>query len=241
MTAREALVILRRRWWLVVGLPLAVVATTMAVTRPEPVVYEARLRFAVDIPRSALLPGSDEGTAAKIGEALIDDIARIIPSEAFAAAVAARLPEDAHVAAGELASELSATDRHRVADVWVRRAVAADAPEAERRAMAEDLQAVAAAAVTELEERGPVWFARLGEDRVALTVVDGPGVRALPPSLQQRLELPLRAALALVVAVGLAFLLHAIDPRLYAAEEAAEACGAPVIGRLHAPRRRLWR
>ena len=240
MEAREALVVLFRRWWLLLGLPVAVAILSLAMAQPAPHVYEARLRFVIDIPRSALVPGSDEGTAAKIGEALIDDIARIIPSSAFATAVAERLPPEHDVRPNELASELSATDRHRVADVWVRRALPQGASEAERALLRLHLVAIGEAAVAELEENGGWWFARLGQRDVALTVIDGPTVMLLPPSLRQRLDLSLRLALALVVAVGLVFVWHALDPVVHAEAEAADAAGAPVLGSIPARRRVGW-
>ena len=236
MDVRELVTLLARRWWLVAGIPAVVLGVSLLTWRTPPATYEARLRIAVDIPRTALVEGSDEGTAAKIGQALIDDIARVIPSQAFAAAVAARLPAPVEVDPGQIASELSATDRHRVADVWVRRTAPSGAGAAEVARLQQDLQAIAEGAVAELEANGNEWFARLGEDDVALTVIDRPRVSAVLPSLRQRLELPLRVALALAVAVALAFLLHAVDPRLYGPDEAVAATGAPVIGRVPRPK-----
>lgn len=235
MDVPEIVAVLRRRWWLVCGLPVAVGLLSWVAARPAPIVVEARLRFAVDIPRSALVEGSDEGTAAKIGEALIDDVARILPSTAFAAAVARRLPAGTSIAPGELASDLSATDRHRVADVWARRTVPADASAAEVAAVMDTLGAVAQAAVAELEQNGTEWFARLGEDQVALTIIDGPSVTIVPPGTRARLELPLRIALALVLAVGLVFVWHGLDPAVRTEEEAGEAAGASVLAGI--PRR----
>lgn len=240
MDVREAATILKRRWWLVIGLPVIVALISLLAPGEETVTVEARLRFAIDIPRSVIVEGSDEGTAAKIGAALIDDIARVIPSEAFAAAVAGRLPDGVDVSAGEIASELSATDRHRIADVWVRRTVPAESlasPDTDPRG---PISLVAEKVVEELEENGTGWFARLGEDDIALTVIDGPSVFVVQPSLRTRLDLPLRVALALVVGIGLAFLLHALDPRLYTGSEAVAASRAAVVGRI--PRaKRTWR
>lgn len=236
MALSEVLVILRRRWWLVLGLPALTLLVSWLTLAPPPPVYQVRLAFAVDIPRSARVPGSDDdATTAKIGEALIDDIARIIPGDVFAAAVAARLPEGMAVTAGEIAGELSADDRHRVAGVSVTRAAPPGAGPAELAALRAELEAVAEAVLAELAENGSQWFARLGEDEVTITIVDRPDPAApLPPSLRARLELPLRTALALVLGIGLAFLLHALDPRLHTAEEAARAAGAPVVGRVPA-------
>lgn len=235
---RAALAIVRRRAWLIAGLPVVVALATAWTTAAPPATYQARLAFAVDIPPSARVPGSDDdGTTAKIGEALVDDIARIIPRDVFAAAVAARLPADTRVAAGEIASELSAEDRHRVADVTVTRAAPPGASGAQVAALRAELEAIAVAVVDELEQNGGQWFARLGEDDVRITIVDRPDVAVLDPPLRARIELPLRVALAVLVAVGLAFALHAIDPRIHDAIDARAAAGADVVGRIPAGRR----
>jgi len=233
----EAWTILRRRGWLVVGLPLLVAGLSWTTSTPPPPTYQVRLAFAVDIPRSARVPGSDDdATTAKIGEALIDDIARIIPRDVFAAAVARRLPAEARVTAGEIASELSADDRHRVADLTVTRMAPPGASPAEIEALKTELQAVARAVVAELEENGNQWFARLGEDQIAITVVDEPDEAAVVPlPIRVRIELPLRVILAVLVAVGLAFGLHATDGRVYSDAEAGAAAGVGVVGRI--PRR----
>jgi hypothetical protein len=242
---------LRRRWWLIVGLPLLVAVLSVATAKAPPTQYQARLSFAVDIPRSAIVIGSDEGTAAKIGEALIDDLSRMIGGDMFAYAVATHLPAGTRVNPGEIASSLSATDRHRIADVTVTRALSTSeaggrlvgAGGQERDEVAQQLQgdllAIAMAVVTELERNGNQWFARLGEDQVQLTIIDLPKVSALPPPLRTRLEIPLRVALALIVAVGLAVLWQVLDPRLYTDAEAAAMAGAPVVG--HIPRHRRRR
>lgn len=238
MPIRDAIDILRRRAWLVVGLPALVALLSWATTPPPAATFQARLAFAVDIPRSARVPGSDDdASTAKIGEALVDDIARIISRDVFADAVAARLPEGLRVGAGEIASELSTDDRHRVAELTVTRAAPPGASAAEIDALAADLEAVALAVIAELEKNGTAWFARLGEDDIRVTVVDRPDVTRLDPPLRARIELPLRIALAILVSLGLAFALHALDPRLYTAAEARAAAGADVVGMLPTGRR----
>jgi capsular polysaccharide biosynthesis protein len=235
---RDVYVALRRRWWLVLGLPILVLGLSLLLYDAPAVVYQARLSFAVDVPAAALVPGSDEGTAAKIGEALIDDLSRIISGDVFAEAVAAHLANDVQVAPGELASSLSATDRHRIADVTVTRAAQeSDGPE-ELAALQSDLAAIAEAVVTELETNGTNWFARLGDEEVRLTVVSRPTVVQLAPPLRVRLDIPLRIVLALLIGIGLALVWHYFDERLYDAREAAAAARAPVIGRI--PGHRAW-
>lgn len=227
---------LRRRAALVLGLPLAVGALSTLFHTPAPVVYETHLTFAVDIPQSALVPGSDEGTSAKVGEALIDDIHRIVQGDVFAASVKARLPEGIDFGPGDGRSSLSADDRHRVADVTVGRALPADAPSEAVAALQAELGLVATAIVEELDENGGTWFSLLGADEVNLTIVDMPDpAQPLPPTLRQRVEIPLRIALAALIALGLALALHAFDERLYEARGVERRTGLPVLGRI--PRR----
>jgi hypothetical protein len=170
-----------------------------------------------------------------VGEALIDDMSRIVAGDRFARAVAARLPTTVTVTAGEIAQDLSADDRHRISDVTVTRAAPPGADEAELARLETELAAVAEAVVAELQAEAPSWFARLGEDDVRLTITDGPSVRQLEPPLSERVGPLLRVALAALAGLGLAFLAHGLDPRLYTDEAAARAARAPVLGRL--PRR----
>ena len=224
---------LGRRLPLIVGLPLIVAALSFALHTPPPVRYETHLTFAVDVPQSALVPGSDEGTSAKVGEALIDDIHRIVQGDVFAAAVQGRLPEGVSFAPGDGRSSLSADDRHRVADVTVGRALPADAAAAEVAAAQAELQLIAMAVVDELIQNGGEWFSLLGADDVNIAIVDMPDpATPVPPSLRDRLEIPLRIALAALVALGLALGLHALDPRLYGAADVEAGTGLPVRGRI---------
>ncbi len=223
-----------RRWPLWLGLPLLVAGLSWLRQTPPSTTAQARITVAIDVPPSVQVAGSDEGTSAKIGEALIDDLARILPGDAFAAAVQARLPEGVSVREGESSGSLSADDRHRVMDVSVTRTVdgAADV-----NALRSDLALVAQAVVAELEEDGDRWLALLGSDGVRLNVVDGPEVVILPASLQRRIELPLRILLALLIALGFSLVLHLQDPRIYGATAAEAAAGAPVIGSIPRSRR----
>ena len=70
---------------------------------------------------------------------------------------------------------------------------------------------------------------------MTLTVVDSPKVVELPQPVRVRLEFPLRVLLAFMIALGLAVLWHAIDPRLYGPGEAEDAAEAPLLGAV--PRR----
>ncbi len=234
--------ILRRRWWIVLGLPLLTALLTVLLTKPAPSSYRVDLAFAINVPESSLLPGSDEGTRAKVAEAIVDDLARIIGRDVFAEAVANRLPADLARSrapkdlVGMISSSLSADDRHRIIEIAVTgTAPPAASPEAEA-ALASDLDHIARAVIEELEQQPEPWLSALGEDHVELTLIDRPDpAHRLPPSLRQRLDLPLRVIAATLLALALATLLHLRDPRLHDPAAAAQAAGAPILARI--PRR----
>lgn len=231
------LTFLRRRWRGILSLPAAVAVLGLALGTEPATVYRSHLAFAVDIPRSALLVGSDEGTAAKIGESLVDDLARIVGRDRFAAAVAERLPAGRGPAPGEIAAELSAEDKHRILEISVSRALPGDAaPEAQARLQAELLE-LARAVQAELEQSGGQWFARLGEDAVALSLIDAPEpAQPQPLGLRERLDLPLRLLLALLAGLGLAALREGLDRRIHGPAELAQDPDLRLLGRI--PRRR---
>lgn len=199
---------IRHRLVLVVGLPLATFLVFQLLQGPEPLRVEAGVTLALAIPPELVIPGSD-ASAAKVGETLIDDIARIVVGSVFEAAVERRLEDGSTGQASGLGlgASLSATDRHRVLDVWAAaQASGGDPAEVER--ISARVRAVVAAAAAELVENGDSWFSLLGADAARLRLVSGPSVRLAGPSLRSRLEKPIRLGLAAAVAVALAVILE---------------------------------
>jgi capsular polysaccharide biosynthesis protein len=234
MDLRQAFRLLRRRWWILLGLPATVLAISLALGNKPARSYQVGLAFAIDIPREMIVEGSDEGTAAKVAEAIVDDFARILSRDVFAEAIETRLGDEIGVTPGEIASALSADDKHRIVELTVTRGLPAEAPPAEVEANLQSLETIALAVVDELEENGGRWIASLGEVGVALTLIDRPERPAgpLPLSLRDRLDLPLRLGLALMAGIGLSVGLHALDPKLRGEAEARRLAGAEVLGRI---------
>jgi hypothetical protein len=241
MTPTDMWMAIRRGWWLVLGVPLVAAAVMFLIPGSAPQVVQARLSLALDVPADLVVPTSDAG-AAKVGETLIDDISRVIGGDVFAAAVADRLGSggtelaagaqsiNAAPTSGEIASSLSATDRHRTLDITVTRSAPAGTPPDEIAQLADHLTAVAGAAAEELTANGGAWFALLGADSAGLTLVDGPDAGPLPPSLRERLETPVRLAAAAALGIALALALWAIDPRVRSAADATAATRTQVLG-----------
>lgn len=235
---RDWLIGLRRRWWLIAGLPLLTAALSIVWSPDSAQVVEARLTVAVDVQPDDGAAGRLEGSEAEVGEALIDDLSRVLPGDAFAAAVTIRLPDGLTVSRGDIQSSVSAEDRHRVTDITIRRAVRSDSRGGLRGTYG-DAEVIAAAVVAELTEHGARWASHVGAEGTAFTIVDGPRLSVVPGSLADRVALPLRLVLALLLAVGLSAVLHAVDPALYSAHEATAAAAAPVLGSVARRKRRL--
>ena len=138
---------LRRRWWLILGLPALTVL--LAVARPPVAApsVEARLMVAIDVqpdadaadaarelvdrlarhersPTLARVAGDEVDALTEVGEALVDDLSRILPGDAFSRAVTARLSDGLAVVPGEIQGNVSSEDRHRVMDIAIRRTTA---------------------------------------------------------------------------------------------------------------------
>jgi capsular polysaccharide biosynthesis protein len=88
-----------------------------------------------------------------------------------------------------------------------------------------------------LKQDAPAYFGRLGLEQPQVTLFDGPGVSAVPPSLTERLDLPVRLLLALLAGIALAFLLNYLDDSIRGRQE-LEGMGIRVLAEV--PRRRRW-
>jgi len=219
--------IIRRRAWLIL-LALAVFAASYALTRPTPASgYTARMRFVVGITPEEQPIGVytyDRYYTWLTAEYLLDDLAEVVKSQRFAADVAelSGLP----VPAGAIQGATSAGKLHRVLDVslsWGNR---------------EQIETLANAVVTTLTTRGGHYFAQLGAEDAVIAIIDPPSISPIGPSLRQRLDLPLRLALALTIGVVLAFLADYLDPTIRQRDD-ARALGLPVFGEIPGPRRWL--
>jgi capsular polysaccharide biosynthesis protein len=93
----------------------------------------------------------------------------------------------------------------------------------------EELRAIAAAVVEEMITNSAFYFAQLGTENTEITLLDQPTISTIGPSLRFRTEWPLRVLLALVVGLGLVFLLDYLDTSIRSSQD-LEALGMPVLG-----------
>jgi len=215
--------IVRRRWWIPVVLTLLVAGISAVQLRPwqpPPLTYTASVRMLVGVEPVA---GADVTAydpryyAWLTSEYLVDDFTEVVTSELFTLAVNERLVQAGIVIpSGQIRGNATTGKQHRIIHLsigWHSR---------------EQLQAIAQAAVDELEENAAAYFRQLGTDPALVSLLDGPSVSTVAPGVRSQLEWPLRVILALIAGVGLLFLLDYLDTSVRRGDE-LEEMGLPVI------------
>ncbi len=223
MELRQYWRILRRRWWIIVGLTLvALVASIILHSRPTPM-YQATMRFTIGV-----APESDRErvsmdplySAYLASEYIADDFTEILKSESFAGDVSERLAgQGVVVAPGAIQGFTVAEKQHRILTMQI------TWPDKEQ------LEAIASAARQALEEENAKYFRQLGSEGAQVFVIDSPSVVSLGVSLKDRLEIPIRVLLGLLAGLGLAFLVEYVDDTIRDPEE-VEALGMSVLGQI---------
>ena len=215
--------ILRRRWWLIVGL-LAIVGVVTLVAydwSPSPA-FTATFRLNVGL-EPVPPPGADfvynPLDTWQSSEYLMDDLASAVRGADYAQRVASQLGEEGV----NLSGRFGAATEHRVLMVtvsWVD---------------GQQLARIANAAVVVLDEQASELVGPLGSARPVLRLIDPPVVVPVGRSLKDKLNIPIRLGLALLVGVAGAFLLDYLDRSVRGGDE-VEAMGIPVLSRI--PRHR---
>jgi uncharacterized protein involved in exopolysaccharide biosynthesis len=223
MELRRYWQIVWRRWWLIAAMLAIVLVVTLVTYRTPAPQYTAALRFSVGIqgvePVDAA-PGEGRSDAWLASEYLADDLSQVLKGGDFASRISQR------VGFPVPAGTIFAAREHRIMSVsvtWADR---------------DQVQAIAEAIGAALEDGGAGYFPQLDGVEARAVLIDGPAIGQVGRSLGEKLDLPLRFALALAAGVALAFLWEALDDTVRDRAE-AEALGAPVLGEI--PRPPLWR
>ncbi|MEZ4679751.1 MAG: hypothetical protein R2932_36575 [Caldilineaceae bacterium] len=216
--------IIRRRWWIPVLLTSLVAVASAVQLRPwqtPPPTYSAAMRLLIGV-----LPDMDANLTAydarfyawQTSEYLVDDFTEVVSSSLFAQQVSQRLAsEGIDVPAGAIRGSSTTGRQHRILTLTIAWPTH------------DELVAISAAAITELMENSAYYFEQLGTKNTSVTVLDQPSIGTIGPSLRTRVEWPLRVLLALVVGLGLSFLLEYLD-RSIRTQDDLEAMGITVVG-----------
>jgi capsular polysaccharide biosynthesis protein len=229
MELRQYWHIVWKRVWIPILLLGVVLVISLALRRPSPLQYQASARVLVDVPPLEAVEGmgfDPRLTAPQATEYLVDDFSLFVSSQAVAQAVSQRLSgQGIQVPPGVIQSSTASEKIHRVITV---RVTWSDPDQA---------LAILRASVDVLRQESPSYFGRLGLEEPQITLFDGPGVSPIPPSLTQRLDLPVRLLLALAAGVALCFLLDYMDDSVRGRQE-LEGMGIQVLAEI--PMRRWW-
>jgi capsular polysaccharide biosynthesis protein len=215
--------IIRRRWWLIVALPLIVgVVSLLAYDWSPPQRFASSLRFNVGL-EPVPPPNADYVynplDVWRAAEYLMDDLASAVRGTDFARRVGARIAEPSM----NLAGAFSSATEFRVLTVSV------------QWGDADELARIANAAVEVLNQEAGELVGPLGDARPVLRLIDPPVVVPVGHSLKDKLDIPIRIGLALFAGVAGAFLLEYIDTSVRGRDE-LESMGIPVLGQI--PRHR---
>jgi capsular polysaccharide biosynthesis protein len=223
MQLREYLSILRRYWPLVALLPLLAGGLSLALALRRPPLYQAAAKLLVTQAPSgadASLPGLDDGATWTTTEYILDDLPHVLQSVAFAEDVRAAMAAEGYpIEVAAIQTGLRPEITHRA----VYLVAVAPAPDT--------AAALLRNAVAALSAGGLKYWGRASAGGLEVAVLDPPSAAAPAGGLRDLLiDVGARLALALAAAVGLAFLLNALDDRLRSPRQAEQWTGAPVIG-----------
>jgi len=200
-------IIWRRAWipLLLVGVVAVVSLLTRQTASPT---YTSAIRFTIGVkPQEMADQYNYDGYYAWVAsEYLADDMTVIVQSQAFANDINARLAElgsEVRIPPGIINGVTFGEKQHRI----IRLNISWGNPE--------ELLEIGRAIIVAMEEESPKYVTQLGTADALITAIDEPSAPvAIPPSLTQRLDLPVRLLLALAAGLAFAFLLEYLDDRL---------------------------
>jgi capsular polysaccharide biosynthesis protein len=228
MEFREYWRVIARWWWIIAVLVVLVAAFSLVTYRAPQTVYAASVRFTIGInaPAQTEVTGFDPIlTSYQASEYIRDDFVEVLHSDAFARDVNARLSGTGLTIGKDNIS--GAVEKQRrlmsMTITW------GDASQAQK---------IAEAAAKTLEEENAKYFAQLGASGATVTIIDGPSAAPVGPGLRERLDIPIRLALALIAGLLLVFAVDYLDDTIRDARD-VEALGLRVMGEIPKTRGRL--
>lgn len=214
--------IIWKRAWIPALLLVVVAIASLLTNQTPPPTYSTSMRFTVGV-KPQELPNQftyDSYYAWLSSEYLADDMTAIVSSQAFAADVNRRLVEmgsSIQIPPGSISGVTVAEKQHRILRLNLSWGNAAELAE------------IAQAVVRVMQEDSPKYLTQLGTPGALINVIDEPSPPAAnPPSLTQRLNLPVRLLLALAAGLALVFLLDYLDDSVRSRSE-LEGLGIPVL------------
>jgi hypothetical protein len=223
MQLRAYMALLRRFWPMILLLPLITGGVSLGLAMRQPARYKATVRLmiarsVIATGTAASLPDFNDSYSWTTTEFILDDLPQVIGSATFAKDVQAAVgAAGLSVAPTAIQGGMSVEVLHRA----IYLTAVADTPDI--------AMAVVRGAVGALQSQGLSYWGR-GLGGLNIATLDPPQATGTIGGMTDRLSnAALRAALGLVVALGLALLITYLDDRLRSPAQAEQWTGARVL------------
>lgn len=226
MELRHYFRIVRRSWPLVAGLPALVALLTIALAFLLPQAYVITAAMLVTQKPIGLqgpqniLPDQNNWNSWAASEYVVDDILQLVETRQYADDISTWLQSQHHVRLGgqEINSGLKAERKHRMIYLHVRASTS------------ENARLIAEGGIAMLQQKGLQYWKREQSTSLEVSPLDLPQQAKPAKGLTGlAVDVVLRSLLALILAVGLAFLRHYLDQSIHQRGE-VEALGFEVVG-----------
>ncbi len=226
MELRHYFDILRRSWPIVVGLPLLVALLTIALWFVLPGRYGTLVAMLITQQQiatnqaDAILPDYNNFNSWAASEYIVDDMLQLVETRRFAQDIVDYVQQQHGVALDveQVRRGLDAERKHRTVYLTV---------EANQR---DHATWIAQGAVEVLRQRGLEYWNRQDSAQLSVSVLDAPeGASRVGGAIGLALDLAIRTLLALLLAIGVAFLRYYLDTSVRQRDD-VEALGLPVVG-----------
>lgn len=226
MELRHYFDILRRSWLIVVGLPLLVALLTIVLWIVLPGRYGTLVTMLITQQQiatnraDAILPDYNNFNSWAASEYIVDDMLQLVETRRFAQDIVDHVQQQHGVALDveQVRRGLDAERKHRTVYLTV---------EANNR---DHATWIAQGAVDVLRQRGLEYWNRQDSAQLSVSVLDAPeGSSRVGGVIGLALDLAIRTLLALLLAIGIAFLRYYLDTSVRQRDD-VEALGLPVVG-----------
>jgi capsular polysaccharide biosynthesis protein len=195
--------ILTRRWWLALIPAIIVLGIGLATYHQPAPVYQVGVRFTVGYaPETSSMYLYDRYYPAWLAsEYIAGGLGDWVKTGDFAAEVSHELEhQNVSIPTGALVGRIASDHQRSMVTLFI------TWPDAQQ------LEAIATAAITVLQTRNAQAFPQLGPNGATVRAVDPVNVGRVPPGLRAQLDLPVRVALALAAGIALVFIAHYLWP-----------------------------
>ena len=222
MELRRYWQIIKRRWLLIV-IPVVVVAVLTVVTYQKPATYyNVGMYYLVSQEPSPEAANADEQRYYNwlTSEYIVNGLTDWVKGGEFATAVSAELAENGlDIPAGAIQGSLAADNVRSKLEISLNNAD----PKA--------LEAMMAAVTVVVQEQNADALPQLGGETAVIVPLSEPVVNQISPGIRSQLDLPTRIFVALIAGIALALLVEYLDPTIRESRE-LETIGLKILGEI---------